>query len=157
MSAEEADAYSAELFASALPETLASDDARIQAQIRAAAYREMVQQQMGPSLDLQRQLGELYTQKTSGLGLSPEMQQAMGARGALFDLAQTGEADAMGLYMQQLPEIMAAQSAMDQQAALQAQIANAEQQLMLQQMRPDLFAPDQAAVDPFAADILPQQ
>jgi hypothetical protein len=150
---DEADAYTASMFAQSIPDLVASDEERINSQIRAAAYRQMVEEKMAPSLDLQRNLGNLYGARTSNLSVSPEIQQAIAANAALMDLGQTEMADATGLYASMLPEIMGAQNAMQAQQTEQSQM---EQMLLQEQLRqwqaanPELFPSQQAAADPFS-------
>jgi len=150
---EEVDASSAEQFSYSIPELVMSDESRLDAQLRAAAYRQFVQQQMGPQMELQKATADVYGQLLGNARLPAEYQAILPQTTRLFDAANTLEADAMMQQMMMLPEMQAIQGQMSQDQALQ----QALQGLAIQEgvaaekaMYPERYPySTQSAIDPF--------
>jgi hypothetical protein len=150
---DQVDTYSASMFAQSIPELVMTDEARLDAQLRAAAYRQFVQQQMGPQLELQKATGDLYGQILGDARLAPEYASILPQTTRLFDAANTLEANAIEQQMMMLPEIQALEGYMSQEQALQQAISGALMQEQVAQYRaanPNLFPETTAsAADPF--------
>jgi hypothetical protein len=159
---DQVDEYSASMFAQSIPELVMSDEARLDAQLRAAAYRQFVQQQMAPQLELQKATADMYGQILGDARLPAEYQAILPQTTRLFDAANTLEADAIQQQMMMLPEIQAFQGYMSEEQALQQAINGALMQEQVAQYKvdnPNLFPSTTAAAeDPFGlAAILAEQ
>ncbi len=157
---EEVDTYSASMFSQAIPELVMSDEERLDAQLRAAAYRQFVQQQMAPQMELQKATADMYGQILGDARLPAEYASILPQTTRLFDAANTLEADAIQQQMMMLPEIQAIQSQMAEDQALQQAISGAllqEQVAGYKADNPLLFPSLQQAPDLLDVNLLENQ